>query len=70
VTIAPRNLDGLRAVRGLEAKISAADAYIAAREAAIRAALAIRNTAILALACQHGPAEAARRAGRSNSHVK
>lgn len=53
---APRNRDELRAVKGLEKKIHAGDAYVAAREAAIRTAPGIRNDAIRALAC-HAPAE-------------
>ncbi len=53
---ARRNRDELRAVKGLEKKIHAGDAYVAAREAAIRTAPGISNDAIRALAC-HAPAE-------------
>lgn len=66
----PATLDALRALPPGPARIAAADAYIAARQDAIRAARAVRDADIRDLITDVGPAEAARVAGRSLSTIK
>lgn len=66
----PANITELRALPSGVERIQAADAYIAARETAIREARTIRDGDVRALVAEHGPAEAARRAGLSLSTVK
>lgn len=67
---APPNINALRAMTPGPERIRAADDYIAQREEAIRDARRIRDDDIRALVAEHGPAEAARRSGRSLSTVK
>jgi hypothetical protein len=66
----PRNLEELRAVPDRVDRIQAASEYITNGLAKIAEARAIRDSDIVALADEHGPAEAARMAGVSLSTVK
>ena len=66
----PRTLAELEAVRGDEAIVRAADAYIANGRKRLHDALLLRDAAIRRLAEKHGPAEAARKAGKSLSTIK
>ena len=64
------NLQELRRMApGIE-RIQAADAYIAEREQAIEEARKLRDADIRTLIELHGPAKAARLAGRSLSTIK
>lgn len=66
----PRTLDELRGITGDENQVHAADAYLERVADFQRQARAIRDAAIRRLIAQHGPSEAARRAGVSLSTVK
>lgn len=70
VTIQPKTIDELRAVRDPEARVKAADAYIHNGTEKLKEARRLRDEAIRALVALHGPSEAARRAGVSLSTVK
>lgn len=66
----PRSMAELRAVKGDEAQVAAADAYLSRVHAFEKQARAFRDEAVRRLVAQHGPSEAARRAGRSLSTIK
>jgi hypothetical protein len=66
----PRTLDELRGVRGDEAIVRAADAYIANGKQKLHVALVLRDAAIQRLAEKHGPAATARKVGKSLSTIK
>jgi hypothetical protein len=70
MTDAPNNLAELRAIKDPLRLIAAADAYIDAREKAIKDARQMRDDAIGKLAVEHGIAKAARMIEKSPSTVK
>lgn len=63
-------MDELRAVAGDVEQVQAADAYLARVAVYEQQARAFRDAAILRLIAQHGPSEAARKAGLSLSTIK
>ena len=65
-----RTLDDLRGITDDEALVAAAGAYLDRVRAAQREARALRNAAVARLVLEHGPSEAARRAGLSLTTVK